>query len=129
MSERTVPKPDFIGEAEWKTMMATRSPEIIRLGSRAHVQRYLETDGGEDTYITQGAPTLLIGTTGRKTGTEQISPATFLEDGKDVLIVGSVFGLDRHPSWVLNLIAALTVMLCRTVISGAGQVRLGAGLD
>jgi deazaflavin-dependent oxidoreductase (nitroreductase family) len=103
MSPREIPKPDFMEQEAWNALMATRKPEIIRLGSRAHVQRYLELDGGEDTYLTQGGPTLLLGTTGRKSGKEHISPANFMQDGDDVLVVGSIAGLDQHPHWALNL--------------------------
>ena len=98
-----IPKPDFMEEAEWDLLMKTRAPEIIRLGARAHVQTYLDTNGGGDTYLTQGGPTLLLTTIGRVSGTEQTMPANFLQDGDDVYVVGSIAGLDRHPHWALNL--------------------------
>jgi len=84
-------------------LIAARDPEIIRAGARAHVKLYLDTDGAGNAYLTQGAPTLLVGTTGRRSGQEQIAPANFMQDGGDVIIVGSIAGLDRHPSWALNL--------------------------
>jgi len=90
-------------EAVWEALVATQSPEIIRAGPRAHVERYLETNGGEDTYLTQGGPTLFLTSTGRKTGEKRISPANFMRDGDDVIVVGSIAGLDRHPGWALNL--------------------------
>jgi deazaflavin-dependent oxidoreductase (nitroreductase family) len=92
-----------MGEAEWDLLMKTRSPEIIRFGSRAHVQNYLETNGEGDTYLTQGGPTLLLATTGRKSGKEHISPVNFMQDGEDVIVVGSIAGLEHHPHWALNL--------------------------
>jgi deazaflavin-dependent oxidoreductase (nitroreductase family) len=98
-----IPKPDFMEEAEWDLLMKTRAPEIIRLGARAHVQNYLETNGGGDTYLTQGAPTLLLTTIGRISQSEQTMPANFLQDGDDIYVVGSIAGLDRHPHWALNL--------------------------
>jgi deazaflavin-dependent oxidoreductase (nitroreductase family) len=98
-----IPKPDFMEEAEWDLLMKTRAPEIIRLGARAHVQTYLETNGGGDTYLTQGAPTLLLTTVGRISRSEQTMPANFLQDGDDIYVVGSIAGLDRHPHWALNL--------------------------
>jgi deazaflavin-dependent oxidoreductase (nitroreductase family) len=98
-----IPKPDFMEEAEWDLLMKTRAPEIIRLGARAHVQTYLESNGEGDSYLTQGAPTLLLTTIGRISGTEQTMPANFLQDGDDVYVVGSIAGLDRHPHWALNL--------------------------
>jgi len=103
MVAKEIPKPDFMGQEEWDLLMKTRSPEIIRLGSRAHVQMYLKENGEGDTFITQGGPTLLLATTGRKSGDEHISPANFMEDGEDVFVVGSIAGLERHPHWALNL--------------------------
>ena len=103
MTAKAIPKPDFMDEEEWDLLMKTRSPEIIRFGSRAHVQTYLESDGAGDTYITQGGPTLLLWTIGRKSGEEHISPANFYQQGDDVYVVGSIAGLDRHPHWALNL--------------------------
>jgi deazaflavin-dependent oxidoreductase (nitroreductase family) len=98
-----IPKPDFIDDAEWDLLMKTRAPEIIRLGARAHVQTYREAKGEGDTFLTQGGPTLLLTTIGRKSGKEQTMPANFLQDGDDVYVVGSIAGLDRHPHWALNL--------------------------
>ena len=51
MSEKTIPKPDFMTEEEWAPLVATRNPEIIRVGSGVHVKQYLETNGGGDNYI------------------------------------------------------------------------------
>lgn len=103
MVAKEIPKPDFMGEAEWDLLMKTRSPEIIRFGSRAHVQKYLETNGEGDTYLTQGGPTLLLATIGRRSGEEHISPVNFMQDGEDVIVVGSIAGLEQHPHWALNL--------------------------
>ena len=45
MLAKEIPKPDFMEQPEWDLLMATRSPEIIRLGSQAHVKLYLESNG------------------------------------------------------------------------------------
>jgi deazaflavin-dependent oxidoreductase (nitroreductase family) len=103
MAAKEIPKPDFMDEAEWDLLVKTRTPEIIRIGSRAHVQTYLESNGEGNTYLTQGGPTLLLATTGRKSGEEHISPANFMQEGEDVIVVGSIAGLERHPHWALNL--------------------------
>lgn len=103
MVAKAIPKPDFMEQAEWDILMTTREPEIIKAGARAHVKLYLDTDGGGTSYTTQGAPTLLLGTTGRRSGVEQIAPANFMQRGDDVIVVGSIAGLDRHPHWALNL--------------------------
>lgn len=67
-----------------------------------HVRRYQETDG-EVGYEWNGAPSLLLTTTGRKSGEPRISPLIFGRDGDDYLIVASVGGMPNHPAWYLNL--------------------------
>jgi len=67
-----------------------------------HVRRYQETDG-EVGYEWNGVPTLLLTTTGRKSGEPRISPLIFGRDGDDYLIVASVGGMPNHPAWYLNL--------------------------
>lgn len=98
-----VPKPDFMEQQDWDNLMAARDPAIIRMAARAHVQAYLDEDGAGATYLTQGAPTCLVGTTGRRSGKEQIAPANFFQEGDDLYVVGSIAGNDRHPAWALNL--------------------------
>jgi deazaflavin-dependent oxidoreductase (nitroreductase family) len=67
-----------------------------------HVRCYQETDG-EVGYEWNGAPSLLLTTTGRKSGEARISPLIFGRDGDDYLVVASVGGLPNHPAWYLNL--------------------------
>jgi len=67
-----------------------------------HVRRYQATDGS-DGYIINGAPILLLTTTGRKSGTQHTTPLIFGEDNGRYLIVGSRGGADTHAQWYLNL--------------------------
>ena len=67
-----------------------------------HVRRYQETDG-EVGYEWNGAPTLLLTTTGRKTGELRTAPLIFGRHGDDYLVVASVGGMPKHPAWYLNL--------------------------
>jgi deazaflavin-dependent oxidoreductase (nitroreductase family) len=67
-----------------------------------HVRAYRESDG-EEGYVWNGAPTLLLTTTGRKTGEARTTPLIFGRDGDDYLVVASVGGMPRHPAWYLNL--------------------------
>jgi deazaflavin-dependent oxidoreductase (nitroreductase family) len=50
-------------------------------------------------------PTLLLTTTGRKSGTARHVPLLYLEHGGGYLIVGSRGGSPGHPEWYLNLTA------------------------
>lgn len=47
--------------------------------------------------------TLLLTTTGRKSGTARTVPLTYLPDGATYVIVASNGGADRPPAWWLNL--------------------------
>jgi deazaflavin-dependent oxidoreductase (nitroreductase family) len=67
-----------------------------------HVARYRETHG-EVGYEWNGVPTLLLTTTGRRSGVERTSPLIFARDGADYVVVASVGGMPNHPAWYLNL--------------------------
>jgi deazaflavin-dependent oxidoreductase (nitroreductase family) len=77
------------------------NPDYSLLGED-HVRRYQETDG-EFGYWWNGAPTLLLTTTGRKSGEARTTPLIFGRDGDDYLVVASVGGMPNHPAWYLNL--------------------------
>jgi len=78
------------------------NPDYSLLGEE-HVRRYQETDG-EVGYWWNGAPTLLLTTTGRRSGEARTTPLIFGRDGDDYLVVASVGGMPTHPAWYLNLI-------------------------
>lgn len=67
-----------------------------------HVRRYRETDG-EVGGTWNGAPALLLTTTGRRTGEQRTSALIYARDGDDLLVVASVGGMPKHPAWYLNL--------------------------
>ena len=69
-----------------------------------HVRRYRATNG-EDGYLWNGAPVLLITTTGRRSGEPRTTPLVFARDGDRYLAVASRKGADDHPQWYLNLTA------------------------
>jgi deazaflavin-dependent oxidoreductase (nitroreductase family) len=69
-----------------------------------HVKVYRETDG-ETGYIWNGAPILLLTSTGRRSGEARTTPLIFGRDGDDYLIVASMGGMPRHPWWYENLSA------------------------
>lgn len=78
-----------------------QAPDLGLLGDE-HTRRYQETDGDVG-YLWNGATTLLLTTTGRKTGRERTTPLIFAPDGDDYLVVASMGGAPRHPAWYLNL--------------------------
>jgi len=48
-------------------------------------------------------PILLLTTTGRTSGLKRTTPLVYLPDGKNMIIIGSNGGSDKHPEWWLNL--------------------------
>jgi len=50
-------------------------------------------------------PTMLLTTTGRKTGKQRTIPVNYVRDGANVIAVCENFGLDTASSWPYNLIA------------------------
>lgn len=77
------------------------NPDYTLLGD-GHVQAYRDSNG-EVGYDWNGAPTLLLTTTGRKSGEPRTAPLIFGRDGDDYLIVASVGGSPKHPGWYFNL--------------------------
>jgi deazaflavin-dependent oxidoreductase (nitroreductase family) len=69
-----------------------------------HVRRYEATDGAEG-HEWQGTTTLILTTTGRKSGQERRNALIYQEFGDDYLIVASKGGADEQPAWYLNLVA------------------------
>ncbi|HEY6029796.1 MAG TPA: nitroreductase family deazaflavin-dependent oxidoreductase [Gaiellaceae bacterium] len=75
-----------------------------------HVRRYRET-GGEVGHIWNGVPTLLLTTTGRRSGEQRTTPLIYGQDGDRYVVVASKGGAPRHPAWYLNLSAKPDVEL------------------
>jgi deazaflavin-dependent oxidoreductase (nitroreductase family) len=76
-----------------------------------HANRYLSS-GGADGHLYKMAqpgrpemtvPSLLLTTTGRKSGEKLIFPLFYGTDGERYFVVASKGGAPQHPSWYLNL--------------------------
>jgi deazaflavin-dependent oxidoreductase (nitroreductase family) len=72
------------------------------LFGQEHVDEYRRTDG-QNGHDWQGTTTLLLTTTGRKSGEERTTPLIYQEHDGDYLIVASKGGADTPPAWYLNL--------------------------
>lgn len=73
------------------------------LFGQEHVRRYQETHG-EVGYIWNGVETLLLTTTGRRSGNPTTTPLIFGRDGEHVVLVASQGGAPEHPGWYRNLV-------------------------
>lgn len=68
----------------------------------SHVRLYRETKG-EQGYIWNDAPILLLTTKGRKSGQMRTTPLIFVANGGSPAIVASNGGAADHPSWYQNI--------------------------
>ena len=77
----------------------------------SHIQLYREDpDKGHmwDSTAVGGPgllPTLLLHTTGRKSGRASVLPLIYKKVGNDFVIIASKGGAPTHPAWYLNLLA------------------------
>lgn len=69
-----------------------------------HIDLYLSTNG-EQGHIWNNVPTLLLTTTGSRTGRSRLLPLIYGRDGDAYLVVASRGGAADHPGWYKNLVA------------------------
>jgi deazaflavin-dependent oxidoreductase (nitroreductase family) len=75
---------------------------MTRLFGDEHVRRYRET-GGEVGHEWEGTQTLILTTTGRKSGERRDNALIYGRSGDALLVVASKGGADAPPAWYLNL--------------------------
>jgi len=75
-----------------------------------HRELYESTNGAEGHFLdftraggSAETPTLLLKTTGRRSGEAKVLPLIYGEDGGRFVIVASKGGAPKHPAWYLNL--------------------------
>jgi deazaflavin-dependent oxidoreductase (nitroreductase family) len=77
--------------------------ETVMLFGKEHVERYRETDGEVGHEWKPGVYTLLLTTTGRKSGEPFTTPLIYGRAGDDYVVVASKGGDAAHPDWYFNL--------------------------
>ena len=84
-----------------KPVAASPGTDTTLLGEE-HVRVYRETNG-EKGYIWNGAPILLLTSTGRKSGQPRTIPIIYRQVGDAQVIIASKGGSATHPAWYLNI--------------------------
>jgi deazaflavin-dependent oxidoreductase (nitroreductase family) len=69
-----------------------------------HQLLYERSDGRVGHHLL-GTPTLLLRTTGRRSGATRTNALVYLADDRKYIVVASKGGDDRPPAWLLNLTA------------------------
>ncbi len=85
-------------------------------------------------FVALGArPSLLLSTTGRRSGVRRTSPLLYARDGDSFVVIGSNWGQRTHPAWTGNLLAdpAATLTIAgreipvrAALVTGADRERL-----
>jgi deazaflavin-dependent oxidoreductase (nitroreductase family) len=83
--------------------MSSAAPDMREIN--VHVIEEFRANGGKVGGMFEGAPLLLLTTTGAKSGRELVSPLVMTAEDDRWLIYASVGGADHHPAWYHNLVA------------------------
>lgn len=87
-----------LGGQRWFAAVGRR---LVRLDRRV----YQLTNGRWSAIGKHGLPSLLITTTGRKSGLPRTQPLLYATDRDGYVVVGSNWGQAHHPAWSSNLLA------------------------
>lgn len=93
-----------------------------------HIRQYVDS-GGAEGHDWRGAPTLLLTTTGRKSGKLHRTALIYQQVGEDYVLVASRGGAPTHPAWFLNLEANPDVRLQVRDEEFAGKARVATGAE
>ena len=90
---------------------------------RVHDAIYRTSDGRIGHRVL-GVPTLMLTTTGRRSGQPRTNSLVYARDGGDYLLVASKGGSDSPPAWLLNLTAhpQVGVQVGRDRLNGVARV-------
>ncbi len=91
-----------------------------------HMQTYLATDG-EEGHVWRGVPTLLLTTTGRRSGRSLMLPLIYGTHDGHYVVVASKGGNPQHPGWYVNLVAEPTVQVQVGAERFAARARTASG--
>ena len=80
------------------------------------------TNGGKVSGMFEGAPMLLLTSTGAKSGRQHTTPVVYTRDGDRLVIIASKAGAPTNPAWYHNLVAHPEV----TVEVGTESMRMRA---
>ena len=104
-----------------KPVESSPGTDITLLGED-HIRVYRETNG-EQGYLWNGVPTLLLTMTGRKSGEKRTIPIIYRQVGDRYVIIASKGGSATHPAWYLNVSAdpAVEVQIRGEVFKAAAR--------
>jgi len=87
-----------LGNQRWFAALGRRLTPLDR-------RLYRLTGGRWSVIGRHELPTLLITTTGRRSGLPRTQPLLYAVDGDGYVVIGSNWGQAHHPAWSANLLA------------------------
>jgi deazaflavin-dependent oxidoreductase (nitroreductase family) len=91
--------------AAQKRTEADRAKFVESLAFNEKIIAEFRENGGVVGQPFEGAPILLLTTTGAKSGAERTNPLVYLPDGDRYVVCASAGGAPKNPSWYHNLVA------------------------
>ena len=88
--------------------MTDFTPEGVKTFNEQIIDEFRANDGKVGGPF-EGAPMVLLTTTGAKTGQRRTSPVVHGTDGDRIFVIASKAGADTNPDWFHNLVANPTV--------------------
>ena len=116
-----------VGRAEWFARLARPLVPLDRALGRLTRGRFVA-------FGLPGLPSLLITTTGRRSGEPRSNPLLYAPDGDAFVVIGSNWGQRHHPAWTANLLAhpdatvtvdGQRIPVRARLVTGAERARLG----
>ncbi|MBI3687514.1 MAG: nitroreductase family deazaflavin-dependent oxidoreductase [Actinobacteria bacterium] len=102
--------------------------------NRAIIEEFRAADGRVGGQF-EGAPMLLLTTTGARSGQQRTTPLMYLPDDERLIVFASYAGAPKHPAWYHNLVAnprvtvevgTETAAMTATIVAGAERNELYA---
>jgi deazaflavin-dependent oxidoreductase (nitroreductase family) len=94
-----------------RNRLVVQPPKLFARGFSALHRSVVKLSGGRIGTKFRGAPSILLTTTGRRTGKEHTWPLVAIPVGDAYAVAASNGGHDKHPAWYLNLTANPDVTL------------------
>jgi deazaflavin-dependent oxidoreductase (nitroreductase family) len=105
-----------------------RVPSTLVVGPYLRVQQAIyKGTGGRIGRRLAGTPTLLLTTTGRRSGRSRVNALSYLRDGDAWVVVASNGGSDRAPAWLHNLRAEPAVQVQDGTKRWSARARVAEG--
>ena len=99
----------------------------VHINSNNPDLRSFRANGGKVGPPFEGAPMMLLTTTGARSGQQRTTPLVHTRDGEDIVVLASKAGAPSHPAWYHNLVANPEVTVELGTEKFAARARVATG--